>query len=217
MKFILDKDKVQILDKHNLKSGSINYYIAEVEHDESWNGLTIEARIVRKENGIIQEIGKSIAVINNEMYIDKELSGTYAIGFIGYTIENNVKTMQISTNLVGLYFNMGAGEIEVDNSQEIPTPSEWEIYLSQVQEFMNNANSKINQANNLDLDVSKTGKVATVTITKKDGIMKSVDINDGADGQNGADGKDGISTIIYYDTDDTLTIETIDDAEEVSY
>jgi hypothetical protein len=211
MKFILDKDKVQILDKHNLKSGSINYYIAEVEHDESWDNLTIEARIVRKENGIIQEVGKSIAVINNEMYIDKELSGTYAIGFIGYTIEDNVKTMQISTNLVGLYFNMGAGEIEVNNSQEIPTPSEWETYLAQVQEFMNNATAKINQANNLDLDVSKTGKVATVTITKKDNTTKSVEINDGADG------KDGISTIIYYDTDETLTIETIDDAEEVSY
>jgi hypothetical protein len=136
MKFILDKDKVQILDKHNLKSGSINYYIAEVEHDESWDNLTIEARIVRKENGIIQEVGKSIAVINNEMYIDKELSGTYAIGFIGYTIENNVKTMQISTNLVGLYFNMGAGEIEVDNSQDLPTPTEWEVYISQIQEMI---------------------------------------------------------------------------------
>lgn len=217
MKFILDKDKVQILDKHNLKSGSINYYIAEVEHDESWDNLTIEARIVRKENGIIQEIGKSIAVINNEMYIDKELSGTYAIGFIGYTIEDNVKTMQISTNLVGLYFNMGAGEIEVDNSQEIPTPSEWETYLAQVQEFITNGTALINQASNLDVDVSKTGKVATVTITKQDGTTESVEISDGNDGQNGADGKDGISTIIYYDTDETLTIETIEDAEEVSY
>ena len=136
MKFILEKDKLTIRDKENLKSGSINYYEADVEFDESWNGLTIEARIVRKENGIIQEVGKSIAVINNEMYIDKELSGTYAIGFIGYTIENNVKTMQISTNLVGLYFNMGAGEIEVDNSQDIPTPTEWEVYISQIQEMI---------------------------------------------------------------------------------
>lgn len=217
MKFILNKDELEIQDEECLNSGSVKYYEAEVEHDEEWNGLTIEAVIVRKEGGAIQDIGTGIAVINNKIYVDKELSGSYAIGFIGYTIEDEVKTMQISTNLVGLYFNMGAGEIEVDNSQEIPTPSEWEIYLSQVQDFINNANAKINQANNLDLDVSKTGKVATVTITKKDGIMESVDINDGVDGQDGKDGKDGISTIIYYDTDDTLTIETIEDAEEVSY
>ena len=71
MKFILDKDKVQILDKHNLKSGSINYYIAEVEMDESWNNLSIEARIVRKESGRLEDTGKAIAVINNEIYIDK--------------------------------------------------------------------------------------------------------------------------------------------------
>lgn len=190
MKFILDKDKVQIQDRYNLKSGSINYYITEVEYDESWNDLTVEARIVKKEDNIIQQIGKSIAVINNEMYIDKELSGTYAIGFIGYKVENDIKTMQISTNLIGLNFNIGAGEIEVDNSEEIPTPSEWETYLAQVQQFITSGTTLINQANNLDIDASKTGKIATVTITKKDGTTESVEISDGNDGATGADGKD---------------------------
>ena len=31
---------------------------------------------------------------------------------------------------------MGAGEIEVDNSQDIPTPTEWEVYISQIQEMI---------------------------------------------------------------------------------
>lgn len=205
MKFILEKDKVSIKDKDNLKSGSINYYQAEVEFDDEWDGLSIEARIVKKENGVIQEEGNAIAVINNELNIDKKISGTYAIGFIGYRINQTEKVYQISTNLVGLYFNKGAGEIEVSNSQEVPEVSEWEQYLLQVQDFINTANAKINQANNLDLNVIKIGDTATVTITKKDNTTKSVEI------------EDGISTVIYYDTDDTLTIETINNAEEVSY
>jgi hypothetical protein len=211
MKFILEKDKVIIKDKDNLKSGSINYYEAQIETDENWNNLIIEARIVKKENGILQDTGKAIAVINNKIYIDKELSGTYAIGFIGYRVENEIKTYQISTNLVGLYFNKGAGELDVDNSQEIPTTSEWEQYLAQVTEFINNGTTLINQANNLDIDATKSGTTATVTITKKNGTTKSVEIKDGTDGQ------DGLSTIVYYEEPNTLTFEIVDNAEEVSY
>ena len=42
------------------------------------------------------------------------------------------------------------------------------------------ANTKLNQIDNLDIDVSKEGKVATVTVTKKDGTEESVEIKDGA-------------------------------------
>ena len=37
------------------------------------------------------------------------------------------------------------------------------------------------QVNNLNIDVSKTGSTATVTITNKEGVEKSVDIKDGTD------------------------------------
>ena len=40
------------------------------------------------------------------------------------------------------------------------------------------ANSKLNEIENLDIDVTKTDDVSTVTITKKDGITKSVEIKD---------------------------------------
>jgi hypothetical protein len=210
MKFIVKDEKVSVEDEKNLNSSTINYYEAEVEFDEAWNELTIEARIVKKENGMISDIGTAIAVIDNKIFIDKDVCGTYGIGFVGYTIEDEVKTFQISSNLIGIYFDKGAGEIEVSNSTEVPEPTEWEQYLSQVQEFINTANTKINQANNLDVSVTKEGKTATVTVTKKDNTTQSVEIDDGAD---------GISTVVYYDTEeaDTLVIETIQNAEEVSY
>ena len=181
MKFILNKDKLTIDAKENeiLNSGSVKYYEVEVEFDESWEGLSIEARIANREGCQYADEGNAIAVINNKMFIDKELSGSFGIGFIGYEVENETKTYQISTNLAPIFFNKGAGEITVTNSEDVPEITEWETYLAQVQEFMNNANTKINEANNLDLDISKQGRIATVTITKKDGTTKSENVEDG--------------------------------------
>lgn len=48
MKFILNKDTLEV-DKIAVgNSGSVNYYEAEVEYDESWNNLNIEAIIVER-------------------------------------------------------------------------------------------------------------------------------------------------------------------------
>ena len=58
------------------------------------------------------------------------------------------------------------------------------------------ANEKLNEIDNLDIDVSKSGSVATVTVTKKDGTEESVEINDGIDGIDGVDGVDGITPTI---------------------
>lgn len=168
MKFIINKDQIVSIDnKFNPNSGSINYYEAEVEFDESWSNLTISAIIVGKETN---NEAVSVAVIDNKMFIDKKMSGLYVIGFVGYRLKDDEKSFQISTNLAKINFEVGAGEIEVINSEEVPTVSEWEIYLAQVQEFINNGNEIINAANNLDIDNDGT----ILTITKKDGSQKEV-------------------------------------------
>lgn len=48
MKFILNKDKLEIENIELVNSGSISYYEADVEYDESWNGLAIEAVMLKK-------------------------------------------------------------------------------------------------------------------------------------------------------------------------
>lgn len=131
MKFILEKDKLDIENKIIYNSGSVLYYEADVEYDESWNDLTIEAVIIKKD----EEEGVSRSIINNKIYLDKEMSGSYSIGFVGYTIENNEKSYQISTNLKPIIIRKGAGEIETNN-EDIPTPTEWEIYIAQIQEML---------------------------------------------------------------------------------
>jgi frataxin-like iron-binding protein CyaY len=201
MKFVLNKDKLLIQETQYLNSGSINYYEAEVEYDEAWNNLSKEAILIKTG----ENTGKSIAVVNNKIFIDQDVKGSYSIGFIGYTIENNVKVYQISTKLKTIFFAKGAGEIEVSNSSEVPTPSEWEIYLAQVQEFIDNGNEIINQANNLDVDLE--GNI--LTITKKDGTEESVNTKGekGDDGQDGQDGYTPIKGTDYWTVQDKSEME----------
>lgn len=169
MNFIINDNvlKVQHDDKQMPRSGTINDYLENVITDNSWEGLTVVCKII-KEKG---NIGIERAVINGQVYIDKEIKERYAIGFIGYTIESNVKTYQKSTNLVIIPYVKGAGEIETEG-EEIPTPSEWEIYVSQIQEFIRQGQQIVDGANNLDVDSDGT----ILTITKKDGTTKEVNV-----------------------------------------
>lgn len=169
MNFIINDNvlKVQHDERQMPRSGTINDYLENVITDESWQGLTIVCKIV-KENG---NAGIERAVIDGKVYIDKEIKERYAIGFIGYTIENDVKTYQKSTNLIIIPYVKGAGEIETEG-EEIPTPSEWEIYVSQIQEFIRQGQLIVDGANNLDVDSDGT----ILTITKKDGTQKSVNV-----------------------------------------
>lgn len=178
MKFILNKDKLKIEGALTINSGSFRDYLIDVETDESWDGLSIEAIIaIEKSNE-----GISRAVINNQVYIDVSKKERYTIGFIGYTIENNVKTYQRSTDLKLIPIVKGAGEIQATNTEEVPTESEWEIYLAQVQEFINNGNEIINQANNLDLDITTDGETSTIIITRKDGTEKRAVVSGAVEG-----------------------------------
>ena len=181
MKFILDKDKLTIVNNkpYTYNSGSVDYYEAEVQFDETWNDLTIEAIITK----MGENKGISRSPINNKIMLDLQENGTYTVGFVGYKIENEEKIYQISTDLGVIQYNQGAGEIETEN-EPIPTATEWEIYIAQIQDMIDNIED-------MDITAEKIGKQTTITITKKDGTIQEVVINDGQDGQDGQDGKDG--------------------------
>lgn len=63
-------------------------------------------------------------------------------------------------------------------------PEGYDLWIEQ-------ANAKLNQMDNLDIDVSKVEDTATVTITKKDGTQESVEIYDGDIGPVGPQGPTG--------------------------
>ena len=121
---------------------------------------------------------QDIAVTDNKLYIDVNQGGSYSIGFVGYTVEGENKVYQISTNLEAFYIDRGAGEIETI-SKEISTPTEWELYLAQIQKIIKQGQVIVDEANNLDIDAEKTENKSIITVTKKDGSKKSVEIFDG--------------------------------------
>lgn len=58
--------------------------------------------------------------------------------------------------------------------------------------WFDNANKVLKEASNLDLDVSKVGDTSTITITKKDGTQKIVEVYDGTGGSGtGGTGENG--------------------------
>ena len=106
-------------------------------------------------------------------------------------------------------------KVEESINAEITIPEEYP-------EWIDIANSKLNQIDNLDIDAEKIDNITTVTIEKKDGTEKIVEILDGekgnkgdkgdtgADGQDGRDGQDGYTPqkgIDYFTEQDIEEIE----------
>jgi hypothetical protein len=173
MKFILNKDILIIDNIELINSGSLTYYEAEVEYDEAWEGLTIEAVMVRGD-----EKGTSTAVINNKVYIDQSLEGWYSIGFVGYKLEENKKVFQISTSLEPIAFNKGAGEIEVEYKQ-VPTPTEWEIYIAQIQEMLEKisvSEGKVDDVlvNGQSVVVDKIANIDLSSLSELDNVLRDI-------------------------------------------
>ena len=201
MKFILEDDKLTIQEPERKNSGSINYYLVDLEHNSAWENLNIEARLTTKEGSVCNEEGRAIAVINNQVYIDNRLSGYYGIGFIGFrliyklttdtsiilgkkyytrsgeageyiytevqnprvedigTYYEQLKNYQISSNLQGIFFNKGAGEILPKNAFQVPT--EWEVYVAQIEEIANEASQSAEDAENSASIATQQAGIAT--------------------------------------------------------
>lgn len=71
-------------------------------------------------------------------------------------------------------------------------------------EWIDIANSKLNQIDNLDIDAEKIDNITTVTIGKKDGTEKIVEI---LDGEKGADAKiNGVNTLTI-EAGDNITLD----------
>lgn len=71
-----------------------------------------------------------------------------------------------------------SGYINATKEQVIVEGEEVQEKITLFDNLMQEVNTAISETNNLDLDVSKEGNISTVTVTKKDGTEKSVEIKD---------------------------------------
>lgn len=85
-------------------------------------------------------------------------------------------------------------------------------------EWIDKANTKLNQIDNLNIEAEKVDKTTTITITRKDGTTQEVEVLDGEKGDKGQTGETGqagkgIANISKTSTSglvDTYTIEYTD-------
>ena len=167
MKAIITNDKLEIQDNTLYNSGSIQYYEIDVEFSSDWEGLTKYAVLVGAEK-------IKLPVVANKLHVDQRTSGTYTIGFVGYTLEDDEKVYQISTNLECIYFQTGAGEIEANEPSDLPDPTTWETYLSEIQAI-------VDGAENVNITAEKVGDTTHITTTDKTGTTTTTDVTDGKD------------------------------------
>ena len=168
MKIVVEKDKIIKIDDIDINSGSIRYYRVDFEFDETWNDLTKKVVIINRKT----TQAKEFAIIDNYVYLDVFESGDYSVGVVGYTLnEENEKEYQISTNLRTICIKKGAGQFRA-TINEIPSISEWEIYINQIQELCNGVVIK-----NIEEEVD--GLNHNFTINYTDGTSFEFTIKDG--------------------------------------
>lgn len=79
---------------------------------------------------------------------------------------------------------------------EIEEDEEYPQWIDVANTKLNELDGAIEEASNLNIEVSKSGTTTTVTLTDKDGETSSVSILDGAKGDTGSAGSDGITPTI---------------------
>lgn len=210
MKIIVNAHKCEI-DKTPVNEKEINITKCEFEFaDEITDSFVKEAYFTLGKGETYKQI-----IVDNACDIPGEVlekKGDVTIGVVAYLVEN--ENIIKRYNPSPAYFNTWEGSLRnAENSQPI-TPSEMEQYEQALQDGLSEVNQKlvdideaiievgeaIEGANNLDLDVSKEGKTATVTLIKKDASTKVVTLSDG--------------TSLMFNWDGTkLGIKTDEDAE----
>lgn len=83
-------------------------------------------------------------------------------------------------------------KVEESINAEITIPEEYPEWIDIANAKLNEIDESIQEVDNIDIDVEKVGNTSTVSVTKKDGTEKIVEILDGEKGQDGVDGEDGI-------------------------
>lgn len=83
------------------------------------------------------------------------------------------------------------GYITANKEQVIVDGEIVEEKITLFDNLMNTLDEKIQEANNLDIDGEKIDNTTTITITKKDGTTKELEILDGQDGEKGDKGDKG--------------------------
>lgn len=197
MKVIVKTNEIEIEKNNLINSGEYNITPCEFEFSEEYNGLTKMAVFSTC------SADTKVAILNNRCVIPYEVlenQGQVLLGVYGYESVNDELELRYSPT--PKYFYVIQGSYKEGSDPELPPKSEWEQVIEEV-------NTAIDEANNLNIEAEKVGEVTTITITHKDGEEQEVQILDGEKGDKGDKGDPGSVKFIVVQT---LPTENIDES-----
>lgn len=159
---------IAITINNNINAGEYNITPCEFTFTEEYENLTKEAIFSSCDGSVIK-----VSILNNQCTIPFEVlqqEGNVLLGVYAYETDNDELVLRYSPT--PQYFNVKKGSFQVGNDPDLPSPTEWERVLEQI-------NQAIEETNNLNITANKEGKVTTITITKKDGTTQTIEIEDG--------------------------------------
>ena len=157
----------------SVNAGEYNVTPCEFTFTEEYENLAKTAIFSSSDGTVIKT-----PILNNQCAIPIEVlqqEGNVLLGVYAYETDNDELVLRYSPT--PQYFNVKKGSFQVGNDPDLPSPTEWERVLEQI-------NQAIEETNNLNITANKEGKVTTITITKKDGTTQTIEIEDGLDGKD---------------------------------
>jgi hypothetical protein len=171
MKLIVNPHKIEI-EKSPVNEKEINITKVEFEFDEEITQDYVKEAYFTLNGKTYMQL-----IVNNECNIPYEVlnkQGQVEIGVVAYLVENDEEIKRYNPSPVYISTLIGSLKEEYENTKPI-TPSDKEQMEQAIQEMET-------KVDNLDIDATKEDKKTTITITKKDGTTKNVEVDDGADG-----------------------------------
>ena len=132
------------------------------------NGTKNYAEMEDTENGYQIDI-KSCLLVSNNVIVDLKITESEDAEGIPIFISTIVE--------LDVYDSINATTEEPEYYPDWKTVADSKI--AEMNQLKEDVNEAITKTNNLNIDVSKSGKVATITLTKKDNTTKTVTLSDG--------------------------------------
>jgi len=191
MKLIVNAHNIELIKEETVNEKEINISKCTFEFSEEYGDNLVKEAYFTLEGETYKQI-----IVNNECSYPPEVlvkTGTVELGVVAYDIAGSEYIERFNPSPVYFQTVIGSLKDHAENSQEI-TPSEMEQFEQALEEGLA-------EVQNVDIDASKEDNTATITITNRYGVEKSVEIYDG---EKGEDGEPGITPNIQVGTTTTL-------------
>lgn len=185
MKIEVNVNNLILIENNELNENEYNIHNIQFVFSNEYTNNLIKVALFTSD-----EKTYKIIIQDNQCNIPPEVlakKGCFTLGVYAFEVENETLIERFSPTPIKLFIADGSyiADENTENSEPL-TPTDKEQILSILEEMqevytekIEEINTAIEETNNLNINVEKDGKVTTVTLTKKDGTTKTVEIDDG--------------------------------------